>query len=138
MNTNTTPSAQNWVPVKGYVWQEETLAAYSHLIELCPGTIAAHDAKIGMAHHEPMIVMMDSAIRLTKAYRSRYDSTMGADYMARDEIAGILSGVRGLLNFNGGLSMEGGLRCNDSKDNGMIESLYWTACEIAGIDGESI
>ena len=125
--------------------QPETLAAMEHLLATCPGTVAARDARAGWDAAEPLLVMMDSVIRLAKAYRARFDQPIVDDYMACPEISSILSGIRGLLNFDGGHKMEVDARdpsprptITDSKDNGMLESLYWTACEIAGIDGESI
>jgi hypothetical protein len=95
----------------------------------------------GLNEVEPILVILDATIRMAKAYRARFDQPIGADYMARPEIAGILSGARGMLNFNGAGSWERQARDadpGDSKDNGTLEALYWTACEIAGLDGNDI
>jgi hypothetical protein len=123
--------------------QPETIAAMEKLLATCPGSVAARDARVGWEAAEPLLVMMDSAIRLAKAYRARFDAPVGDDYMARPEISGILSGIRGMLNFDGGHKMELDARdldarLTDSKDNGTIEALFWKACEIAGIDGNDV
>jgi len=118
-------------------YQPETQEAMRKLSAMCPRTVAESCAKWGMQNADPLLLMMDSVIRYAKAYRARFDQTMGEDHMARDEIAGILKGIRGLLNFDGGVKMEAdGRTLPDSKDNGMLEDLYWKACEIAGIDGD--
>lgn len=128
--------------MKPYSYTTETLDAFTKLENTCPGTVALRYADFGMRNHEPILVMIDSAIRYAKAYRARFDQPIGDDYMARDEFASILKGIRAFLNFDGGVAMEAaansGHFAHDSKDNGMIESLYWTACEIAGLDGETI
>jgi hypothetical protein len=124
-------------------WQPETLAALEHLRSIAPGTVAEQSALSGFRMAEPVLVMIDSAIRYAKAFRAEFERPIADDYMARDEFAAILSGVRALLNFDGAAMWEanhnsGTHRTRDTKDNGMIESLFWTACEIAGIDGNDI
>ena len=114
--------------------QPETTAALAHLESVCPNSRALQSAKLGALESEPILIMMDSAIRYARAYKTRFDQPIGDDYMASDEFAGILKGIRALLDFDGAVAWERGI-ATDSKDNGMIESLYWTACEIAGIDG---
>ncbi len=130
-----------------YSLQPETVEAMEHLKKTCPGTVSTRDMQMGYESAEPLLVMMDAAVRWVKAYRARFESPAGDDYMAKPEIGSILSGIRGLINFDGAAAMEhdvaGGLDTprrgySDSKDNGVIESLYWKACEIAGIDGESL
>lgn len=123
--------------MKHYNYTTETLDAFSKLENTCPGTVALRDATFGMNNHEPLLVMVDSAIHYAKAYKGRFDQSISEDYMARDEFIAILKGIRAMLNFDGALKMDGA-PVTDSKDNGMIESLYWTACEIAGLDGETI
>ena len=132
------PAARHLPETYGASWQPETLA---EIAKLAPGTIAARDMLAGMQATEPLLVMMDAALRMAKAYRARFDQPMGEDYMARPEISTILSGIRGMLNFDGAAAWERQARDlagHDSKDNGVIESLFWKACEIAGIDGNDI
>jgi len=117
-------------------YQPETIAALEALSAMSPGTVAERDAVEGYRKGEPLLLMVDQAIRWAKAYRAEFDRD--ADYTAAPEIGGILSGIRGLLNFDGAAKWESGSLRHDTKDNGLIESLYWTACRIAGIDGDSI
>jgi hypothetical protein len=124
-------------------WQSETLAAFEHLRKTCPGTIALRDMERGFRMAEPLLVIADQCIRYAKAYRAEFEQTIGEDYVCRPEFSSLLSGFRGLLNFDGAAKWEAchnsSVRIGtDTKDNGMIESLYWTACEIAGIDGNDI
>lgn len=124
-------------------FQHETLAALDHLRKTCPGTLAEQSAAAGFRMGEPYLLIMDQLIRIAKAYKAEFDRPMGEDYMARPEFAGMLSGVRGMLSFDGAALWEANAnsttrKSRDTKDNGMLESLYWTACEIAGIDGNDI
>ena len=124
-------------------WQPETLAALARLSETCPGTVAERDALMGQRMGEPYLVIVDQLIRTAKAYRNEFDQPIGDDFMARDAFAGMLSGVRAMLNFDGAAAWEArhnSSTCGprDTKDNGVIESLYWTACELAGIDGNDL
>lgn len=115
-------------------WQPETLAAIAHLETVAPRTVAARDMAAGLALGEPYLVILDQCIRIAKAYRAEFETPIGEDHMAADEIAAILAGVRAFLNFDGASKWET-RKNHDTKDNGTLESLYWTACEIAGIDG---
>ena len=124
-------------------WQPETLAALAKLTDTCPGTLAEQSAQAGLRLAEPYLVIIDQLIRIAKAYKAEFGQPIGEDYVARPEFAGMISGVRGMLNFDGAALWECNHKSNtrrirDTKDNGMIESLFWTCCEIAGIDGESI
>jgi hypothetical protein len=120
-------------------FQPETIAALEHLRAIAPGTIALRDAEAGFLMGEPLLIIADQCIRYAKAYRAEFERNLGDDYVASPEFSSILSGFRGLLNFDGAAKWEARPRnLTDTKDNGMIENLYWTACEIAGIDGNDI
>jgi hypothetical protein len=119
-------------------WQPETLAAIARLQEIAPGTVSARDMVSGLALAEPYLVILDQCIRIAKAYRTEFERPISEDYMASPEIASILSGVRAFLNFDGAAKWEIPTMKHDTKDNGTLESLYWTACEIAGLDGENL
>ncbi len=144
MKTN--PNAGPYCPLAAsYSWQDETREAFEHVATTSPGKVDHRDALLSLKVADPALVMMDAAIRWAKAYRARFEQPAAADYMAAPELSGILSGIRGLLNFDGAAKMERDTRdldapsdWTDSKENGMIEALYWKACEIAGIDGDSI
>ena len=121
-------------------WQPEIIDAIEHLRATCRNTVAERDMLCGLGEGEPLLHILNAVFRMAKAYQSRFNQPIGDDYMAAPEISGILSGVRGMLNFDGAAAWERQARnaeCQgDSKDNGTLESLYWTACEIAGIDGK--
>jgi hypothetical protein len=117
-------------------WQPETLAALDKLNATCPGTVAARDMAAGFTAGEPYLIILDQAIRIAKAYHREFERPLGEDYMAEGEFRSIIAGVRAFLNFDGAAKWEAG-KTHDTKDNGAIESLYWAACELAGIDGNN-
>lgn len=124
-------------------WQPETIAAIERLRETCPGTIALAAMESGLRLGEPVLILADQCIRYAKAYKAEFGQPIAEDYVLVPEFASVLSGFRAMLNFDGAALWEGNAnsatrRIRDTKDNGVIESLYWTACEIAGIDGNSI
>jgi len=124
-------------------WQPETLAALEHLRTVAPGTVALRDMERGFAFADPCLLIADQCIRYAKAYRAEFDAPLGDDSMLRDEFAGILAGFRAMLNFDGASKWEACRNSSvrigtDMKDNGTVESLFWTACEIAGIDGNDL
>lgn len=123
-------------------WQPETLAAMDALSKSCPGTVAERDAKAGMRMGEPYLMIIDQLIRIARNYEREFSQKIGMDYVAANEFASMLAGVRAMLNFDGAAKWEAahnsGTRGHDTKDNGMIEILYWTCCEIAGLDGDAL
>ena len=127
-----------------YAFQPETVTALQHLNDTCPGTVAQRDMEHGANNAEPLLVMLDSLVRMAKAYRARFDGPIAEDYVAKPEFAAMLAGARAMLNFDGVLSWErdaeepDNRRHHDSKDNGTLESLYCTACELAGLDSNNI
>jgi hypothetical protein len=126
-------------------YQAETLAALEHLRATCSGKVALRDMEAGFRMGEPLLLIADQCIRYAKAYKAEFERNLGDDYAAAPEFGSILSGFRALLNLDGAAKWEAcanSATCprnlTDTKDNGVIESLYWKACEIAGIDGDSI
>lgn len=120
-------------------YQPETLAALDKLRATSSNTIAEQSALAGFRMAEPYLVIADQLIRIAKAYKSEFDRPLGNDYMAKDEFAAMLSGLRGMLNFDGAALWEANHNSNtrrtrDTKDNQMMDTLILTACEIAGID----
>lgn len=121
-----------------FSWEPEII---EELEKIDPKTIAWRDARRGMDCSEPLLVMMNAALRLVKAYKARFEQPLAFDYMAAPEIGGILSGIRGMLNFDGAEAWERQTRDDaghDSKCNSMMESLYWKACNLAGLDGDAL
>lgn len=114
--------------------QLETWAAFE---KVPGGTVAKQSAALGIEGQEPIVCAMDGMIRYAKTYAKRYDRKIGEDYVLGPEFASVIKGLRGLLNGDGAVAMETG-RSTDSKDNGMVEAMYWTACELAGLDGDTL
>lgn len=118
-------------------FQEETHDAMNKLAATAPNSIALQSMSLGVRENEPLLVAMDAMIRYAKAYRKAYESPVGDDMVLGPQFADVIAGLRALLNGDGAVAMERGIT-TDSKDNGTLESLYWTACEIAGLDGDSL
>lgn len=115
-----------------YNAQPETL---DELGKLTPNTVSHQSAWIGYNHGEPLLVAMDAMLRYAKAYATANESLIGGDGFASDPFKQAIQGIRALLNMDGGVAFERD-RNTDSKDNGVIEALYWHACREAGIDGD--
>ena len=103
--------------------------------KLTPGTIAAESMRVGRIHDEPLLICMDSLLRYAKAYRKAYAAPVGDDGFLGPCFADAIKGIRGLLNGQGAAAMEHDIFI-DSKDNGVIEALYWICCKEAGLDGD--
>lgn len=111
--------------------QPETLA---EIAKLTPGTVAAASMQLGARAHEPLLEAMDAMLRYAKAYSKCYEALLGSDGFLSEPYFEVIKGLRTLLNGNGAVAMERNIT-TDSKDNGVIESLYWHCCREAGIDG---
>lgn len=57
--------------------------------------------------------------------------------MLGDEWLAAAKGVRALLNGNGAIAMRKNITTG-SKDNGVIEALFWAALEMAGFTEEDL
>lgn len=115
-----------------YRYSAEAVAAAN---KLPLGTIAEQEHKDGMLNGEPLIVMMDCLIKYAEAYQISYESKLADDYVLGDEWLNAAKAVRGLLNGTGVIGMKEGRR--DSKDNGTVESMFWSALEMAGFTEET-
>ena len=113
-------------------YQPETLYARKNIKE---GTIAAQSADLGMRSNEPLIVAMDAMIRYARAHYGAYNSRLAEDFVLRGEFKDVITGLRALLNGDGAVAMERDIT-TDSKDNGMIEDMFWDAARIAGFKEE--
>lgn len=124
-----------------YHFQPETLAALNHLFTAAPGSLDAQSSAEGVNRAEPLLIIADCLIRLSKAYAARFGQPVREDYVARPEVSSMLSSLRGLLTFDGVAAWEVQSQdkpCRDTKDNATLEALVWKACEIAGIDGDTL
>lgn len=117
---------------KGPMLQPQTV---TEIAKLTPGTVAEASMTLGVREHEPLLIAMDAMLRYAVAYEKAYESKLGTDGVLGDEWFSAVAGIRGLLNGQGAVAMERDIS-TDSKDNGVIESIYWLACAATGIDGE--
>lgn len=104
--------------------------------KLPPGTVSEASMRLGVVNHEPLLVAMDALLRYAKAYSTHHEELLGSDHVLAPCFKEAIQGIRGLLNGDGAVAMERDIT-TDSKDNGVIEALYWHACREAGIDGDS-
>ena len=95
------------------------------------GCVSRQSHDIGMAHCEPLIVILDSLHRYALAHENRYESKLAEDYVLGAYWLQSLCGARDLLNGNGAVALERD-RSTDSKDNGACERMFWLAMESAG------
>ena len=100
------------------------------------GTVAHEAMERGIGDGEPLLYAMNGMLRYAKAYRLRFDSPLSEDYVLGPAWFQVVSGLRRLLNGDGAVAMERGIS-TDSKDNRVIEAIYWHACKAAGIDGDT-
>ena len=105
--------------------------------KLTPGTIAVESMRVGRIYDEPLLICMDGLLRYAKAYRKAYGAGVGEDGFLGPCFINAIKGIRGLLDGQGAVAMEYDLS-TDSKDNGVIESLFWLCCKEAGLDGDLI
>ncbi len=112
--------------------QPETRA---EIRKLPHGTVSEASMRLGVANNEPLLVAMDAMLRYAKAYSTRNEALLGSDRFLSDPYFEAIKGIRALLNGDGAVAMERNIT-TDSKDNGVIESLYWHCCREAGIDGD--
>ena len=111
-------------------YQEEVSIEFK---KIAPETIAAQEARLGLQRYEPLLVAMDAMIRYARAYKKHYEGHLKDDYVLGPQFLRAIMGIRGLLNGQGGVALEMGIS-TDSKDNGMIEGLFWRAVEIGGFE----
>lgn len=108
--------------------QLETLEACAKLNRK---TVAAQSNMLGRDNQEPLLFSMDGALRYAKAYEKRFESKLCDDYVLGPAWLSWVKGLRALLNADGAVAMERGIT-TDSKDNGVIESIFWSAMSAAG------
>lgn len=111
-----------------YTFQTEVTAEANKISE---GTVAYNEAKIALTSFEPLLVAMDSMLRYAKAHKKQYGSPLVDDGVLGPEFIQACQGIRGLLNGQGGIALERGMS-GDSKDNGMIEGIFWHAVKAGG------
>lgn len=96
-----------------------------------PGTVADASNRLGIVEREPLLYCMDGLLRYAKAHANRYGSQLAQDYVLGDHWIAAAKGIRGLLNGDGAVALERNIS-TDSKDNRVIETVFWKALDIAG------
>jgi hypothetical protein len=110
--------------------QPETIAA----IQKVPaGTIAAQAMSLGISNGEFLLVALDGLLAYAKAHESNFGGKLKEDYFLGPEWLTAATSIRELLNGNGSVANSRGLT-SDSKDNGALESVFWSAMEAAGFE----
>lgn len=117
-----------------YRYAAETIAEAN---KLTPGTVAELDHKRGMELGEPLVVMMDCLLRYAESHRVRFETNLAEDYVLGPAWLKAASSVRELLNGNGVVANLKGFG-TDSKDNGCVESVFWSAMAMAGFKEEDL
>ena len=117
-----------------YTYQRESDLAAEVLRN---GTVAHHSHFLGVNDKEPLLIMMDFLLRYAKAYRFRYESSLADDWFLGPNWLEAAKGIRCLLNGDGAVAMELDIS-TDSKDNGVIEAIFWKAMEVAGYSVEDL
>ncbi len=115
-------------------YQQETT---DELNKLDPKSLAFYSHSIGLNEHEPLIICMDALLRYAKAYGKRFGSDLAEDYFLGKEWLNAIVGIRNLLNGDGAVAMENNIT-TDTKNNGCIEGMFWSALDIAGFTEEDI
>ncbi len=117
-----------------YAPQAETLAGIN---SIHVNVIDGQSARLGLANGEPLLVIADALLRYAKAYKARFGDNIGDDYHAATAFSDMLSGVKVLLDHDGGVALERGIT-TDSKSNGAMSELLDGVCQAAGIDFQNI
>ncbi len=119
--------------VAQYTYQPETRAIANALPAEC---VSAHAHSLGLRQCEPLIVMMDALISYAKAHRKAFKTPLSEDYILGPQWLEAAKAVRALLDGNGAIANVLG-RTTDSKDNGAVEAMFWSALELAGFTEET-
>ncbi len=117
-------------------YHAKTMDAANRLNTMAPKSISNYSHVEGLLLAEPLIVAMDALIKYADAYRKRFDSPLCEDSFLADPWLESAKGIRSLLNGDGANAMANDIT-TDSKDNGAVESMFWSALEIAGYTEET-
>jgi hypothetical protein len=101
------------------------------------GTISARSHKLGVDNGEPLILAFEAMLRYARAHQKRYDSPLSNDFVLGPLYLDIIRGLRGLLGGDGAVAMERGIT-TDSKDNGVLEEMFWHCMDSAGFKEEDM
>lgn len=108
--------------------QKETLKQ----AEILDGKTMAHQSHyLGACNDEPLLFAMDGMLRYAKAYKQHFEGNLADDNVLGECWLDTVKGIRGLLDGDGAVAMERNIT-TDSKDNGVIEGVFWDALKVAG------
>lgn len=99
------------------------------------GTVAHQSMTFGHMRAEPLLFSMDGMLRYAKSYRKAYDANIADNGVLGPCYLDAIKGLRGLLNGQGVAAMEAD-RSQDSKDNGVIETIFWHCIDAGGFTEE--
>lgn len=101
------------------------------------GTMAEQSHKRGMEAGEPLIILMDCLLKYAEAHRTAFESLLAEDYVLGPQWLTAAASVRRLLDGNGAVANLKEIP-TDTKDNGAVESLFWSALAMAGFTEDDL
>ncbi len=113
--------------------QPETVSA---ILKLDPKCVDAQSCALGLNKGEPLLVCLDGLLRYAKAYEKRFQSKLSEDHYLGSEWLAAITSIHSLLNGDGAVALERGIT-TDSKSNGVLEDIYWSARIAAGFTDET-
>jgi hypothetical protein len=117
-----------------YKYSPETVAAAN---KLAIKTVDEQAHKKGMMEGEPLTVAFDALLKYAEAYRIRFESPLSGDFVLGVYWLDAIKGLHGLLNGDGANALKRGIT-TDSKSNGALESVYWSAMDMAGFGQDDV
>ncbi len=114
--------------------QPETVSAIHRLTQ---GTVSTDAMRFGVRRAEPLLLGLDGLLRYAKAYGARFEQALATDAVLGTHWLAAAQGLRGLLNGDGAAAYEADRR-TDSKDNGVLEAVFWAALREAGFTEEDL
>jgi hypothetical protein len=99
--------------------------------KLTPGTVAEQSQQVAMRHGEPLLIAMDALYQYASIRAASNMGKLSEDYVMGPYWMQAAKGIRNLLNGDGAIAISR-KSSQDSKDNGVIEALFWAAVDRAG------
>ena len=107
------------------------------IAKLNPATISGAGALYGHNKCEPLLVMIDSALKWAESYYINYHHKIAEDSLSGRQIKNILTACKCLIEHNSPLKDNYNLTF-DPKDDGTLYSLIMFACMLGGFREEEI
>ena len=109
-------------------YQDDTVKEF---LKLQKDTVDCRSMELGFAEDEPLLVAFDVMLRYARAFKQCFGQALQQNHFLGDEYLRVITGLRGLLNGSGAVSMERNIT-TDSKSNGVLESIFWKCLFEAG------